>query len=330
MGIRILATVMVLLAAAVGGTGGVFLWGKQQFEAPGPLREDGTIIIESGTGLQAIAEQLEQSGIIDNALVFEIAARLTDKKGPLKAGEYLIHTGDSASTILNILRSGRTHLRRFTIAEGLTSQQIVDQIMADDGFAGSIYFSLPPEGSLLPETYYYSRGEDRQDVIERMARGMSQLLTELWHERAPGLPLETPDDAVILASIVEKETGIADERDRVAAVFINRLRRGMRLQSDPTVAYGITLGRSPLDRALTRSDLKTDTPYNTYVINGLPPGPIANPGRAALEAVLNPAQSDELYFVADGSGGHAFAKTLDEHNQNVRAWRKIRDETGAQ
>jgi UPF0755 protein len=324
-GIRILAVVLVLLAAAVLGAGGLFLWGKQQFEAAGPLSEGGIAIIEQGSGLKAIAGQLESAGIITDARVFEVAARLTDKHGPLKAGEFEFQAHSSARDVLAIIRSGKTRLRRFTIAEGLTSRQIVDQIAATDGLVGSIYFSTPPEGSLLPETYYFSYGEDRQDVIRRMEKGMSTLIEELWVERSADLPLNSPEQAIILASIVEKETGVAGERARVASVFVNRLRKGMRLQSDPTVAYGITIGEIVLGRALTRADLNSETPYNTYIIAGLPPGPIASPGRAALEAVLHPAQADDLYFVADGSGGHAFAKTLEEHNRNVRKWRKIRD-----
>ena len=324
-GYRILAVIMVLGAITVLGAGGVFLWGKSQFEAEGPLSQETITIIPSGAGVKAIARQLSSDGIVTDALVFELGVRLTDKSGSLKAGEYVFAAKSSAKEVLAVIRSGKTRLRRFTIAEGLTSRQIVDQIAVTDGLKGSINFSVPPEGSLLPETYYFSYGEDRQDVIARMARGMSDLVNTLWSGRAAGLPLKSPEEALILASIVEKETGVAGERARVAAVFINRLRLAMRLQSDPTVAYGITLGQAPLDRALTRGDLKAETPYNTYTTAGLPPGPIASPGRAALEAVLNPAQSGDLYFVADGTGGHAFSKTLEEHNRNVRKWRKIRD-----
>lgn len=322
---RIFLFSLIAAAFVVLGAGGVFLWGKHQFDAPGPLLEERAVIVASGSGLNKIASQLEDNGIIKDGVIFEAGARLTDEDGSLKAGEFVFPQGVSARTALSIIRSGKTRLRRFTIAEGLTTQQVVDLIATLEGLTGTIYFSIPPEGSLLPETYYFSYGEDRQNVITRMAKGMNNLVAKLWAARVPDLPLQSPDEAIILASIVEKETGVAGERARVAAVFINRLRKRMRLQSDPTVAYGITRGHVRLDRALTRRDLKAETPYNTYTIDGLPPGPIANPGRAALEAVLHPAQSDELYFVADGTGGHAFANTLEEHNRNVRKWRKIRD-----
>lgn len=330
MGMRVLTVIFVSFAIVSVAASGVLWWGKSRFDAIGPLISEHTEVIEKGTGLKAIARQLEGNGIIDDARVFEIGARLSDEDGPLRAGEFVFPAGASARTVLSIIRSGKTHLRRLTVAEGLTSTQIVERIKSLDGLRGEIHAPIPAEGSLLPETYYFSYGDERQDVLVRMEKEMASLLATLWLERASDLPLKTPQQALILASIVEKETGVADERAHIAGVFINRLRKGMRLQSDPTVSYGITLGKTPMDRPLTRADLKEKTPYNTYTIYGLPPGPIANPGRAAIKAVLHPAETDDLYFVADGTGGHAFAKTLEEHNRNVRKWRTLQQQNTVQ
>ncbi len=323
MGPRILRYSLFASLICLAVLAGVAAWGHAQYVRPGPLSAQTDIVIPRGGGLKAIARQLEVRGVISSARIFEIAARLDGEATALHAGEYSFPVASSAQQALAIIKSGKTVLRRFTIAEGLTSAQIINQLAKIDGLSGDVYFGLPDEGSLLPETYYFSYGEDRQDVVERMRQGMAALLDELWQERDEGLPLKSAYEALILAAIVEKETGLAEERPHVAAVFINRLRRGMRLQSDPTVAYGITGGSTVLDRGLRRSELKAETPYNTYVIKGLPPGPIANPGRAAIEAVLHPVASKDLYFVADGSGGHAFARSLNEHNRNVAAWRKI-------
>jgi UPF0755 protein len=209
-----------------------------------------------------------------------------------------------------------------TIAEGLTAFQVFDQLVVTSGLEDT--FDVPLEGSVLPETYYFSYGDTRSEIIKRMVGAMDNNLNRLWQERVSGLPFNGPGDALILASIVEKETGVKAERARIAGVFINRMNRGMRLQSDPTVIYGLSKGDGPLGRRLTRADLKKKTPYNTYTINGLPPGPICNPGLAAIRAVLNPQHTDELYFVADGKGGHVFTKSLKEHNRNAAKWRKIR------
>lgn len=221
-----------------------------------------------------------------------------------------------------MLAAGRTVVRRLTVPEGFTTFQVVALVEGAEGLEGEVG-DIPGEGELLPETFFYSWGDTRRQMIARARRAMSEALAELWPKRAPDLPLRSPAEAVVLASIVEKETAIGEERPQVAAVFINRLRRGMRLQADPTVIYGLTGGRSVLDRPLSRADLETAHPWNTYVIAGLPPTPIANPGRASLQAVLRPASSDDLYFVADGTGRHLFAATLAEHNRNVARLREI-------
>lgn len=301
-------------------------WGWSEFTRPGPLTTETHVVIPRGTGMEAIAERLASAGVIADPTLFALAAKITGQARRLQAGEYAFQPAMSARDALDLLERGETVVRKVTVAEGLTSREIVAIVAAADGLSGDSG-ALPPEGGLLPETYHYAYGDSRADMLARMGRAMSGALDELWPTRAEDLPLKSPSEAVILASIVEKETGVAAERPLVASVFVNRLRRGMRLQSDPTVAYGIA-GDAGLDRDLTRADLRAPTAYNTYVINGLPPGPIANPGRAAIEAVLNPADSDYLYFVADGTGGHAFARTLAEHNRNVRAWRKVQRERG--
>lgn len=295
------------------------------YDSPGPLDEDRRVVIERGSSTGGVAARLDEAGIIHDARAFHLAALVTGKNRRLRAGEYAFPAGISLREVLELLESGRTVIRRFTIAEGLTSAEALALLQAAEGLDGDLPPEVPPEGSLLPETYHYSWGDDRGQLLERMQRSMAATLEELWEERADNLPFETPEEALTLASVVEKETGVDAERPLVASVFINRLNRGMRLQSDPTVVYAITKGKEPLGRALTRADWQVDDPYNTYQNDGLPPGPIANPGRAALAAVLDPLESDYLYFVADGSGGHAFAKSLDEHNRNVARWRRIRD-----
>ena len=294
-----------------------------RFDRPGPLAADSVIYIPQGSGVEAIARQLHQAGAIEDPLVFQIGVRLLRAGRELRAGEYLFPAALSNRDAIELLRGGETVVRRLTLAEGLTSHEIVALVERAEALEGAVE-TQPPEGSLLPETYHYARGERRADLVARMSRARDELLSELWPARAPNLPVATAEEAVILASIVEKETGVAGERPLVASVFVNRLRKGMRLQSDPTVVYGLTGGTGPLGRSLTRKDLRAPSPYNTYLIKGLPPGPIANPGRAALEAVLDPANTGFLYFVADGSGGHAFAKTLAEHNRNVAKWRKFK------
>lgn len=308
-----------LLFAACMGAG---FWGYSEFTKPGPLTRDQVVVIKSGSGVGQIAQDLKNAGIIDNPFIFKAGARFLVDQGPLKAGEFSFNPGMSARDVISHLQTGKTVVRRVTFAEGLTSFEIAQQLSETDGLVGDITVAAP-EGSLLPETYHFSFGDSRDEIIRRMKRDMEQVVSDLWRQREPGLPLKSPQDAIILASIVEKETGVASERGRVAGVFINRLRKKIRLQSDPTVAYGVTNGKGPLGRPLRKSDLREETPFNTYVIPALPPTPIANPGRKALEAVMHPTKTDDLYFVADGTGGHVFAKTLREHNRNVARWRQI-------
>ena len=297
------------------------VWGWSAFQAPGPLAEPANVVIPRGAGLEAIGRRLAEAGVIADTTLFAIGAQVTGKARGLTAGEYRFPAAVSAFDALGIIERGETVVRRVTIAEGLTSSQAVAMLAATDGLDGTIG-EVPPEGSLLPETYHFSWGDDRGALLRRMQHSMDDAIARLWEQRAEGLPFDTPAEAVTLASIVERETGVAEERGLVAGVFVNRLKRGMRLQSDPTVAYGIA-GGEVLDRPLTRTDLREETPYNTYVIAGLPPGPICNPGLASLQAVLRPTDTDYLYFVADGSGGHAFAETLAEHNRNVVKWRRL-------
>ena len=313
-----LAAALLLLIAGAAVLGGMF-----RLDRPGPLQADTTVIVERGASLPTIAESLYSGGVIDDATLFRLAARLFRVSRSLKAGEYAFPARVSMGGVIDILVSGETVIRQFTVPEGLTSAEVANLLTGVDGLVGELD-GIPAEGSLLPETYNYAWADARPEVVARMQRAMTDALEELWPARAEGLPFDTPAEAVILASIVEKETGVAEERALVAGVFVNRLNIGMRLQSDPTVVYALTGGSGPLDRALRSRDLRVDNPYNTYGNHGLPPGPIANPGRAALEAVLNPAETDYLYFVADGTGGHAFAKTLAEHNKNVAKWRRIR------
>ncbi len=309
-----LAVVALIIASA-------FAWAVNAFNRPGPLTAETTVVIEQGDGLAAVAARLADAGVISDPLLFRLGVRLLGDARGLRAGEYAFGPGASMRSVVASLAAGRTLDRRLTIPEGLTSAAIVELINAAPALSGTLD-AVPAEGSLLPETYHYSYGDSRGELVARMQEAMTRTVAELWPQRAAGLPLGTAQQAVILASIVEKETGLAAERPRVAAVFINRLKRGMPLQADPTIAYGLALEGAAPGRPLTRADLARRSPYNTYLQRGLPPGPIANPGRASLAAVLNPADTDELYFVADGSGGHAFARTLEEHNRNVAKWRR--------
>jgi UPF0755 protein len=327
---RVVFSLLLMIVVVVAGVGGAALWGMIAAQAPGPLDEPVNVVIEQGQPTTGIAIALEREGVISDHRLFILANYLTrSRAGPLKAGEYEFPAEASISQVLSILRSGRAVIHKVTVPEGWTSAQVVERVNAHEALIGTIE-EIPPEGTLLPDTYVFQRGVEREVLLARMRDAQTALLDNLWDMRAPDLPFETPEEALILASIVEKETAVADERQQVAGVFVNRLRRGMRLQSDPTIIYGITNGEQPLDRPIRRSDISEATPYNTYRIDGLPPTPIANPGREAIAAVLQPDTTDHLYFVADGSGGHAFARTLDEHNENVRRWRRIEQEARAE
>ncbi len=302
----------------------LFFWFYFEFKKEGPLRQSQTILINRGMTADSISKKLASQSIIDDRLVFKVGLRVFADSKSLKAGEYKIPAKSSPSEVIRILQSGKQLFRSITVAEGLTSSQVHSLIAGVEELTGVIQ-KIPEEGTLLPETYYFTYGENRMALLDRMKKSMRKLSKKLWVDRAANLPLASIKDAIILASIVEKETAKSGERPHVASVFINRLRIKMRLQSDPTVIYGITLGKEPLGRRLTRSDLRRESPFNTYLIEGLPPSPIANPGSKAIEAVLHPKKSNDLYFVADGKGGHVFAKTLKEHNRNASNWRNIRD-----
>lgn len=321
----VLALLIALPLGALLAAGGAFLYGKYLFEADGSHDEAEIVMLEPGMGVRAIANRLEREGVISNARIFLVGVRLNRADGSLKAGEYEIPAHASMATIMGILREGRSILHRITIPEGLTSEQAMQLVEAHPVLVGEMP-ETPPEGTLLPETYSFTRGETRKEIVAEMKAAAAQLIDEAWENRAEGLPFDTREEAIILASIVEKETGVASERPRVAAVFVNRLKTPMRLQSDPTIIYGLVGGKGALGRPIRRSELDRLTPYNTYLVDGLPPTPICNPGRASIEAVLNPPETDELYFVADGTGGHAFSRTLKEHQERVREWRRIERE----
>jgi len=310
---------LFLLSGLALAAGGYLAY--REINRPGPLASETVILFEPGQSVRGIAGKLADAGVIRHPGLFSAAVRARGVQSDLKAGEYRFAPGINVMQVIDILVDGNSILHFLTLAEGLTTDQILRVVAENDVLVGEVTM-VPREGDLLPETYGFTRGESRETIVKRMEAAQEALIDDLWEDRQVALPLKTPREAIILASIVEKETGIASERDRVAAVFVNRLKRGMRLQSDPTIIYGLTKGE-PLGRGLRRSELESDTPYNTYRINGLPPTPICNPGAASIAAVLNPADTDDLYFVADGSGGHAFAKTLREHNANVARWRQI-------
>ena len=316
-----------LMTALVFGVvaGGVLAYyGKQQFEAPGPTTSASTVMIKPSTGVQEIADQLERRGLITDARIFWIGVSAYGNDDQLKAGEYEIKPAASMHDIMQVLKSGKSVMYSLTIPEGLTVEQAFERVAKHDALSGDMPAAIPPEGSLATDTMRFTRGATRQQIIDKMVADQKKLVDDIWGRRQPDLPIATEEEFVTLASIVEKETGRSDERSRVASVFINRLKKGMRLQSDPTIIYGLFGGKGkPADRPIYQSDLDKPTPYNTYLIKGLPPTPIANPGRAALEAVANPSRTDDLYFVADGSGGHVFAATLEEHNENVARYREL-------
>jgi UPF0755 protein len=313
----------VLLGALA--TVGAMAWLMKEARNPGPLAEDKVVIIAREDDGGSIADQLERSGVIDSAFWFNILTVLDGNRGALKRGEYALKAGMSMNDIENELIAHRVVRYKLTVPEGLTSEQVVDRLREDTVLTGEVR-DPPREGSLMPDTYYFERGDTRQSILSRMAKIQAKTIDEIWKTRLPDLPIKSPWEMLTLASIVEKETGKTEERPRVAGVFINRLDKHMRLASDPTIVYGLVQGKGTLGRSITRADLNQPTPYNTYIIDGLPPGPICNPGKAALEAVAKPARSKDLYFVADGTGGHAFAETLDQHNKNVAHWRQIEKE----
>jgi len=309
-----LVAALVLLAVLAGLGVGVPWYATQIYDAPGPLAAPRAIVIPRG-GSDAIGAALVDAGALDRPLAFHVATEITP--GALRAGEFAFPAHASLRQLLEILRTARPVQHRLTIPEGLTSGQIAALLNQAEAMTGTA--PSPPEGTVLPETYSYEWGTPRADIITRMTEAMTRALDREWEARAPNLPLPSARQALTLASIVERETSKPDERPHVASVYLNRLRLGMRLQADPTVAYG--LGQP--DRKLTRADLERDNPYNTYRIAGLPPGPICAPGLASLHAVLHPAQSDDVYFVADGTGGHAFARSLQDHEKNVARWREL-------
>jgi UPF0755 protein len=320
-----LLTFVLLLMLIVGAAAYVF---DSQIDAPGPLERTKTVVIPKNEGSHEIASRLEREGIITDRRLFiagylwaKVAAGVEGGKPvQLKAGDYAVKQNASVRQVIDLLSEGKTMTYRVTIPEGLTSYLIVERLKADANLTGEIE-AVPPEGTLLPETFVIERGMPRQAVVDRMQAEARKVLEKAWPQRKKDLPFKSAEEALVLASIVEKETGRGDERERVAAVFVNRLRQNMRLQSDPTILYGLTGGKTVWSRPIQKPEIGQKTSHNTYQIDGLPPTPICNPGRAAIEAVLNPADTKELYFVADGNGGHVFSETLKDHNANVQKWR---------
>ena len=312
-------TALIVVSIAVGA---VLFIGKQRFETPGPLAEDKLVNIPRGLGIRDIADLLQREGVIDQPYVFMGGVIVLKARGELKYGEYQFNKQASVAEVVDTITEGKVIQHAFTVPEGLTSEQIVARLLENEGLTGQIK-EIPREGTLLPETYKFTRGMTREQIIQRMQQAHRRVLQEVWDRRMPDLPVKTPEQLVTLASIVEKETGRPDERTRVAAVFVNRLKTRMRLQSDPTIIYGLTGGKGSLGRPILKSEIEQPTPYNTYIVDGLPPGPIANPGRASLEAAANPARTKELYFVADGTGGHVFSDNYAEHQKNVVRLRSI-------
>ena len=307
---------------------GLLYFVRVQFDRPGPLATSTVVVVPKGEGVSGIAEQLERDGVIADRSVFVSSALyFIYFKGhaSLKAGEYEFRKHASMRQVLDTLVEGKSIDHKVTVVEGMTSQQIIERLRANPDLEGDVP-EVPAEGTLLPDTYRFQTGDTRVDIVERMQVGQQKFLAKMWEERDPDIVVRTPEEAVVLASILEKETGRADERPHIASVFENRLKKNMRLQSDPTIIYGLAGGKGTLDHPIQQDELDRETPYNTYKINGLPPGPIANPGRAAIEAVLKPAKTKDLYFVADGKGGHVFAPSLEEHNKNVAKWRIVERE----
>ncbi len=305
-------------------------WVHEEFKKDGPLEKPVLVQIPRGAHIGGATDMLVYQGVISSYPIFKNMAKISGKAEDIKAGEYQFQPKVSMAEVLSQITEGRTFNRSVTVREGLTVYEIGQLLSQVDDLEQTPMAITPPEGRLLPETYSYSNGDTTTDIINRMAAALDEALDAAWEKRVDDLPIKTKEEALILASIIEKETAVPSERRRVAGVFINRLRKGMLLQTDPTVIYALTKGQhedkgqGPLGRRLLRKDLKIDSPYNTYLYPGLPPTPIANPGKASIEAAVNPEQHDYLYFVADGTGGHIFSRTLDEHNRAVAKWRKIR------
>ncbi|MEN3289934.1 MAG: hypothetical protein V7634_4234 [Bradyrhizobium sp.] len=316
------AIITLLLLLMLGG-GAAYYYGRQILETPGPLQDEKVVNIPSRAGKRDIADVLNREGVIDvNPWIFIGSVYALKASSDLKPGEYAFQKNASLRDVIGVIVEGKVVQHSVTIPEGLTSEQILARLSDNDIFAGSVR-EIPREGTLLPETYKFPRGTNREQVIQRMQQAQKRVLAEIWERRSPDVPVKSPEQLVTLASIVEKETGKPDERSRVASVFVNRLRQRIKLQSDPTIIYGLVGGKGTLGRPIKRSEITQPSPYNTYVIEGLPPGPISNPGRASLEATANPARTRDLYFVADGTGGHAFTETYGEHQKNVAKLRTM-------
>src|ERR1041385_4657025 len=311
---------VILVVALAGGL--AWSYGKHKFETPGPLDREKLVNIPKGLGLRDIADLLARENVIDQPWTFIGGVLVLKAKDELKYGEYKFGKQITLREAIETIIEGKVVQHAVTIPEGLTSEQIIARLVDVDFLAGNIR-EVPKEGTLLPETYNFPRGTTREQAIQRMQQAHARVLKEIWDRRSADTPVKTPEALVTLASIVEKETGRPDERSRVAAVFANRLRQRIKLQSDPTIIYGLVGGKGTLGRPIMRSEIEQPTPYNTYIIEGLPPGPIANPGRASLEATANPARTKELYFVADGTGAHAFSDNLEQHRQNIAKLRQF-------
>lgn len=330
---RVAIAALLILGTFATVAAGLVVWFFASFERPNPAAQAATVIVPRGAGIDEIAHLLARNRVIDDPLVFSLGVRLNRNGGRLKAGEYAFPAAASPRLIMEQMVAGRVVIHRLTVPEGLTTAQILQLVKNAEALAGTVT-RQPGEGELMPDTYHYVYGDTRDALISRMQKAMRETVESLWAQRKPDTFLQDPRQALILASLVEGETGVADERPQVAGVFVNRLRRGMRLQSDITVAYGVAkalgLPNNILNRPLSREDLATPNPYNTYVNDGLPPTPINNPGRSAIAAAINPAPTDALYFVADGTGGHTFSRTLDEHNRAVSRLRRIERERARQ
>ena len=323
---RVVSGVLTILLVGMVVLGGFTLFVGHVYSRPGPLAVAQNVVVPKGASSNEIADNLEREGVISSRWAFMVSYLVQSRMRPgevmLRHGEYLFKPHVSVREVLEILSEGKSVQYRVTIPEGLTSQQIVERLMREEHLVGEVS-QIPAEGSLMPETYSIEKGMERQELIRRMQLKQEQILEKAWERRSPNLPVSTPQEAVVLASIIEKETGRADERERIAGVFVNRLAKNMRLQSDPTILYGIFGGAVQWGKPILQSEKDAKNAHNTYQINGLPPTPICNPGRPALEAALNPAQHEDVFFVADGTGGHIFSKTYQEHQAAVAKWREI-------